>query len=133
MVSNNSKCLYFVQKTSKKRLSKKSDVSQAWFTTKGDKSQLQADGAKWKQGQWAREEVDLLKANIDQYCKENNICDPTEVIFEMSKDDRKDFYRTIARGLERPLFSVYRRVIRMYDQRNHVGKYTPIELDKLKR
>lgn len=50
----------------------------------------------------------------------------------MSKDERKDFYRSVARGLERPLFSVYRRVIRMYDQRNHVGKYTPEDIQKLK-
>lgn len=41
----------------------------------------------------------------------------------MSKDERKDFYRTIAWGLNRPLFAVYRRVLRMYDDRNHVGKY----------
>ena len=50
----------------------------------------------------------------------------------MSKDDRKDFYRTISQGLQRPLFSVYRRVIRMYDQRNHIGKYTPEEVSHLK-
>lgn len=50
----------------------------------------------------------------------------------MSKDERKDFYRTIAWGLNRPLFAVYRRVLRMYDDRNHVGKYTPEEIEKLK-
>jgi tRNA(Ile)-lysidine synthase TilS/MesJ len=62
----------------------------------------------------------------------HGINDPTEIIFEMSKDERKDFYRTVAKGLQRPLFSVYRRVIRMYDQKNHVGKYTPDELCKLR-
>lgn len=51
----------------------------------------------------------------------------------MAKDERKDFYRTIAKGLNRPLFSVYRRVIRMYDNKNHVGKYTTEELEKLKK
>ncbi|KAL7982763.1 hypothetical protein Chor_010361 [Crotalus horridus] len=60
------------------------------------------------------------------------IKDATEIIFEMSKDERKDFYRTIAWGLNRPLFAVYRRVLRMYDDRNHVGKYTPEEIEKLK-
>ena len=64
--------------------------------------------------------------------QDHQISDPTEIIFEMSKDERKDFYRSIARGLERPLFSVYRRVIRMYDQRNHIGKYSPEEIQKLK-
>jgi len=54
------------------------------------------------------------------------------VIFQFSKEERKDFYRTVAKGLQRPLFSVYRRVIRMYDQKNHIGKYTPEEIAKLK-
>lgn len=40
----------------------------------------------------------------------------------MSKEERKDFYRSVAWGLNRPLFAVYRRVLRMYDNRNHVGK-----------
>lgn len=50
------------------------------------------------------------------------IDDPAEIIFEMSKEERKDFYRSVALGLNRPLFAVYRRVLRMYDNRNHVGK-----------
>jgi hypothetical protein len=50
----------------------------------------------------------------------------------MSKDERKDFYRTVAKGLDRPLFSVYRRVIRMYDRKNHLGKYSPDEIKTLK-
>lgn len=54
--------------------------------------------------------------------QEHGIKDASEIIFEMSKDERKDFYRTIAWGLNRPLFAVYRRVLRMYDDRNHVGK-----------
>ncbi|XP_023671816.1 cyclin-D-binding Myb-like transcription factor 1 isoform X1 [Paramormyrops kingsleyae] len=109
-----------------------SPVSQAWFTTKEDKVTLVNKGHKWKQGMWSKEEIDILMSNIDQYIKSRGIQDPTEIIFEMSKDERKDFYRSIAWGLNRPLFAVYRRVLRMYDNRNHVGKYTPEEIDKLK-
>ncbi|KAH3893054.1 cyclin-D-binding Myb-like transcription factor 1 isoform X2 [Dreissena polymorpha] len=110
----------------------KADVSQAWFTTRDDKNILQKSGASWKQGQWTKEEVDILQSNIAAYCQEHDISDPTVIIFEMSKDDRKQFYRTIAKGLQRPLFSVYRRVTRMYDQKNHIGKYTQEEMQKLK-
>lgn len=60
------------------------------------------------------------------------ISDPTDIIFKTSKEQRKDFYRTVARGLQRPLFSVYRRVIRMYDQKNHIGKYSPNEMEQLR-
>ena len=49
-----------------------------------------------------------------------------------NSDERKDFYRCISRGLQRPLFSVYRRVIRMYDAKNHIGKYTDDEVERLK-
>ncbi|XP_061663067.1 cyclin-D-binding Myb-like transcription factor 1 isoform X2 [Syngnathoides biaculeatus] len=107
-------------------------VSQAWFTTKEDKDTLANKGHKWKQGMWSKEEVDILMSNIDQYVKGRGIKDPAEIIFEMSKEERKDFYRSVASGLNRPLFAVYRRVLRMYDNRNHVGKYTPREIEKLR-
>ncbi|XP_030643221.1 cyclin-D-binding Myb-like transcription factor 1 [Chanos chanos] len=109
-----------------------SAVSQAWFTTKEDKDTLVNKGHKWKQGMWSKEEIDILMNNIDRYLKSRGIQDATEIIFEMSKEERKDFYRSIAWGLNRPLFAVYRRVLRMYDNRNHVGKYTQDEIDKLK-
>lgn len=108
------------------------DVSQAWFTRKDDKMAFQDKGSKWKQGQWTKEEVDLLQSNIAQYCEERGIVNASEVVFDMTKDERKNFYRTIAKGLQRPLFSVYRRVIRMYDQKNYIGKYSQEELVKLK-
>ncbi|XP_069030477.1 cyclin-D-binding Myb-like transcription factor 1 [Embiotoca jacksoni] len=107
-------------------------VSQAWFTTKEDKDTLANKGHKWKQGMWSKEEIDLLMSNIDRYVKGRGIDNPAEIIFEMSKEERKDFYRSVALGLNRPLFAVYRRVLRMYDNRNHVGKYTPDEIEKLK-
>ncbi|KAJ7987913.1 hypothetical protein DPEC_G00318170 [Dallia pectoralis] len=107
-------------------------VSQAWFTTKEDKDTLVNKGHKWKQGMWSKEEIDLLMSNIQQYVKGRGMEDPAEIIFEMSKEERKDFYRSVAWGLNRPLFAVYRRVLRMYDNRNHVGKYTPEEIGKLR-
>uniref|UniRef100_A0A673ALQ7 Cyclin-D-binding Myb-like transcription factor 1 n=1 Tax=Sphaeramia orbicularis TaxID=375764 RepID=A0A673ALQ7_9TELE len=109
-----------------------SPVSQAWFTTKEDKDTLANKGHKWKQGMWSKEEIDILMSNIERYVKGRGIEDPAEIIFEMSKEERKDFYRSVAWGLNRPLFAVYRRVLRMYDNRNHVGKYKPDEIEKLK-
>ncbi|XP_077449771.1 cyclin-D-binding Myb-like transcription factor 1 [Stigmatopora argus] len=107
-------------------------VSQAWFTTKEDKDTLANKGHKWKQGMWSKEETDILMSNIEQYVKGRGVEDPAEIVFEMSKEERKDFYRSVAAGLNRPLFAVYRRVLRMYDNRNHVGKYSPGEIEKLK-
>ncbi|XP_033845611.1 cyclin-D-binding Myb-like transcription factor 1 [Periophthalmus magnuspinnatus] len=109
-----------------------SPVSQAWFTTKEDKDTLANKGHKWKQGMWSKEEIDILMSNIDRYVKDRGIESAAEIIFDMSKEERKDFYRSVAWGLNRPLFAVYRRVLRMYDNRNHVGKYKPEEIEKLK-
>ncbi|RMX53911.1 hypothetical protein pdam_00020093 [Pocillopora damicornis] len=107
-------------------------VNQAWFTTKEDKDNLHGKGVKWRQGMWSKEENEQLKENILEYCKVNNIPDPNIIIFEMTKDDRKDFYRTIAKGIRRPLFAIYRRVLRMYDRRNYIGKYSSEEVEQLK-
>ncbi|KAK0145830.1 Cyclin-D-binding Myb-like transcription factor 1 [Merluccius polli] len=109
-----------------------SPVSQAWFTTKEDKDTLANKGHTWKQGMWSKEEIEILMNNIARYVKNRGVEDPAEIIFEMSKEERKDFYRSVAWGLNRPLFAVYRRVLRMYDNSNHVGKYTPGEIEKLK-
>lgn len=64
---------------------------------------------------WSREETDLLQHNIDQYCAQRGVSDPGSVIFKMSKEERSGFYRVIAKGLNRPLFSIYRRVIRLVE------------------
>ncbi|XP_075553204.1 cyclin-D-binding Myb-like transcription factor 1 isoform X1 [Dermacentor variabilis] len=112
--------------------SSSTDVNQNWFTTKEDKTNFHIKGHSWKQGMFSKEETEILQSNIQKYCEEREISNPATVIFSMTKEERKDFYRTVAKGLNRPLFSVYRRVIRMYDNKNHIGKYSSEELDQLK-
>ncbi|EDL20441.1 mCG1033166, partial [Mus musculus] len=107
-------------------------VRQAWFTGKEVKNALTDQGQKWKQGMWTKEEINMLTNNIELYMEEHGVDNPPEIIFKMSKSERKDFYRSISLVLNRPLFSIYRRVVRMYDDRNHVGKYSPEEIKKLK-
>ena len=52
-------------------------------------------GIKWKSGMWSKAENEILRVNIAEYLKTNNIATAEEVIFELSKEERKDFYRTI--------------------------------------
>ncbi|KAL0964888.1 hypothetical protein UPYG_G00273920 [Umbra pygmaea] len=73
-------------------------VSQAWFTTKEDKDTLVNKGHKWKQGMWSKEEVNLLMSNIQQYVKGRGMEDPAEIIFEMSKEERRISPRKRMRG-----------------------------------
>lgn len=44
----------------------------------------------------------------------------------------KNLFFTLAKGIRRPLFAIYRRVLRMYDRRNYVGKYSSEEVQQLK-
>ncbi|XP_068250982.1 cyclin-D-binding Myb-like transcription factor 1 isoform X2 [Palaemon carinicauda] len=108
------------------------NVNQNWFTSREDKEMFRWRGHAWRQGMWSKEETELLQKNIMEYCNDRNLSDPGSVIFKMSKEERSGFYRIIAKGLNRPLFSIYRRVIRLYDNRNHIGKYTAEEVSKLR-
>ncbi|XP_037092201.1 cyclin-D-binding Myb-like transcription factor 1 isoform X2 [Pollicipes pollicipes] len=103
--------------------------SQSWFSSA---DRAAGDGRQMKTGMWSREEVDTLSANMEQFCRDRGINNPEDIIFRCSKDERKNFYRTVARGINRPLFSIYRRILRMYDHKNHVGRYTDDEVEQLR-
>lgn len=107
-------------------------VRNTWVTTKADKVQLRNNGHSWKTGKWTLDEINLLKDNIEKYCKEHGIDDARQIIYHGSKYDRPKFYPTISVGLNRPVFAVYRRVKRMYDTQNYRGKYSAEEVKKLK-
>ncbi|XP_076053058.1 cyclin-D-binding Myb-like transcription factor 1 isoform X2 [Oratosquilla oratoria] len=108
------------------------EINQSWCNTREDKIILKSRGQNWRQGMWSKEEVDLLKRNIESYCQDRGVGDPSSIIFQMSKEERKGFYRVVAQGINRPLFSIYRRVIRMYDQNNHMGRYSEEEVEQLR-
>lgn len=81
-------------------------ISKAWFTGRKNKDNLTKLGYKWKQGVWSKEETDILMRNIESYMKEHGVENAAEIIFKMAKGKRKDFYRTISLGLNRPFFSL---------------------------
>ena len=58
------------------------------------------------------------------YLQAENITDLSAFIFSEKKGTHKVFYRSIARDIERPLFAVYRKMLRVFDVSNHVGKWT---------
>jgi len=107
------------------------DICKLWTLTPRDKKILHKKGIKWKEGPWGHDEAEVLDENIKNYCLERGYEDPSKVIFSMSKDDRKNFYPLIARGIQRPVFAVYRRVQRDYDPNNHKGVYSKAELAQL--
>ncbi|XP_065831931.1 uncharacterized protein [Oscarella lobularis] len=79
----------------------------------------------------SKQENDIFKRNIEEYLKTNNIAS-VEVILDRPKEERSAFYRAIARGITKSLYSVYKKVLQVYDKKNSLGKYTP-EVNKLKQ
>ena len=102
--------IYFIFQSSDS--ARPSSINQSWFTAKEDKVMLRQNGHAWKQGMWSKEETEQLHENVKDYCKKHGISDPRKIIFGMSKEERSGFYRIVANGINRPLFSVYRRIIR---------------------
>ena len=50
---------------------------------------------------WSKQENEIFKRNIDEYLKTNNIASAEEVILELSKEERNDFYKKI--GIEKSI------------------------------
>ncbi|CAB4043393.1 cyclin-D-binding Myb-like transcription factor 1, partial [Paramuricea clavata] len=44
-----------------------------------------------------------------------------------------NFYRSLGKGIHRPLFNIYRRVIRVYNPENYVGRWSESETQDLLR
>ena len=87
----------------------------------------------------SKQENDIFKRNIEEYLKTNNIAS-VEVILDRPKEERSAFYRAIgiekvniklsqncsvivvARGITKSLYSVYKKVLQVYDKKNSLGK-----------
>lgn len=105
-------------------------INKQWIN---DTTDLKNKGCKFKSGLWSSDEENLLRSNIDYYCKKMSIADPIKMIYFTPKEDRKEFYRSVSTGINRPLFTIYRKILRMYDSKNYVGKYSPDEVEKLEK
>lgn len=101
---------------------------------------------KIKQGRWTKQEEKILKENMEQYLIDNNLEEPSKLIFahlheSESEEGKKwkefarttDFYRKLAKGLNRSIFFVYRKVLRYYDQDNYLGLFSESEDRELER
>jgi len=82
-------------------------------------------------GRWATHEKAKLRANIDKFCSDNKITDLQGLIFPEGESGRrkrttegqKELYKAAAAGIMRPIFNVYRQVLRMYDESNKQGRF----------
>lgn len=54
-------------------------------------------------------------------------------IFGSKTGEQKRFYRYIAKDIQRPLFAVYRKMLRVFDVNNHVGRWSRENEEKLLR
>ncbi|KAL5252753.1 hypothetical protein ACHWQZ_G015502 [Mnemiopsis leidyi] len=86
---------------------------------------------KYRTGKWLKEEEDTLKANAREYLLIHNLTLPD--IFKLANKDRKPFYKHCSQNINRKYTNVYKKALRMFDEKNHLGHYTEQEIKTLKK
>ena len=113
-----------------------------WKFTRKELDELKSKGVKIRMGNWSKREIDTLEKNMKEYLKVNNITDPAPLILAESGKRGKgvkshsietDFYRFLGKGIHRPLFNIYRRVLRMYNPENNLGRWSENDEQELLR
>lgn len=119
-----------------------STIHNLWHVTAKVKEEYEQHGITWNSGRWTQKEKDILLKNIEDYQKTHNMSDKDleDLVFpqlsgrqQRNSEGQREFYKTIAQGLNRPIFYIYRQVLRMKDPANYKGKFTKEESDKLLR
>ena len=108
------------------------DLHQRWYrTSKEDRELMKSSGLVWKTGRWSVREIKVLKRNVKAFMKEHGIKDIATFVLNTGRSRIKgrQFYTFIGKGIRRPLFSIYRKVIVVFNVQNYVGKWTP-EMDE---
>ena len=98
-----------------------------------------------RQGRWTKQEEKILLENMECYLLENNLDDPSKLIFSHlhgNSDETKkwkefarttDFYRKLGKGLNRSIFLIYRKVLRSFNEGNYLGPFTESEDRELEK
>ncbi|XP_011409692.2 PREDICTED: cyclin-D-binding Myb-like transcription factor 1 isoform X1 [Amphimedon queenslandica] len=106
-----------------------SDLHSSFVTKASELRELQERCGEWKKGRWSKQEYDILKTNLKSYMKEFNITD-INILLD-NADKNIEFYRKIACNIKRPLFVVYRKLLRFFTEENYVGIWTREMNDRL--
>lgn len=107
-------------------------LHEKWFrTNKEGRELMESAGLEWKKGRWSVQETRLLKRNVKAFMKENGMVDIASFILDSgrNRNKRRKFYQYIGKGIRRPLFSIYRKVIKVFNVLNYVGRWTA-EMDE---
>ena len=105
------------------------ELHRKWYRTSREvRQQMERDGLVWRKGRWSVQEIRLLKRNVKAFMREHGIKDIASFILKTGGFDHKrhhcNFYQFIGKGIQRPLFFIYRKVIQVFNVQNYVGKWT---------
>eukprot|EP00051_Salpingoeca_urceolata_P018591 m.262507 g.262507 ORF g.262507 m.262507 type:complete len:447 (+) comp19231_c1_seq3:2076-3416(+) len=105
-----------------------------------DHKKLTEDGVTFKSGKWSQKEREILKKNVENFKLDYGVDDVAAFALRSHRDEssddmpvvsKKEFYKALAKGLDRPLFFVYRQCLRILDPDNYLGKYDDEETEEL--
>ena len=110
------------------------DLHRRWYrTSKEGRELMEKDGLVWKKGRWSVQELRLLKRNVKAFMKENRVKEIATFILSMGRSnhrrEHRNFYQFIGKGIQRPLFFIYRKAIQVFNVQNYVGRWTE-EMDR---
>ncbi|XP_078605768.1 uncharacterized protein LOC144878724 isoform X2 [Branchiostoma floridae x Branchiostoma japonicum] len=105
-----------------------------------DVQRLREKGVTIKFGHFSRQEIAILKKNMESFCEIHGVEEPRTLLYPNQYEERKTLkkliheaglFRHLAQGLDRPLWNVYTRARYMYSNAEVTGKWTPKEHKKL--
>ena len=107
------------------------DLHKRWYDTSREaREMMERDGLVWKKGRWSVQELRILKRNVKAYMRENRIKEIASFILHTGgRKDHRNFYQFIGKGIQRPLFFIYRKVVQVFNVHNYVGRWSE-EMDK---
>jgi hypothetical protein len=86
----------------------------SWNVSRERLKQLRETGVFVRNGRWLDHETKRLDFNVQRYLRLHNVESVQAVVGRGDRGPRKEFYMAVADGIFRPLFFIYRRVLRQF-------------------
>ena len=105
------------------------DLHKRWYrTSREGRDLMEREGLVWKKGRWSVQELRLLKRNVKAFMREKGIKEIASFILSTGRSNHnrqhRNFYQFIGKGIQRPLFFIYRKAIQVFNVQNYVGRWT---------
>eukprot|EP00112_Aurelia_sp_Birch-Aquarium-sp1_P026099 Seg904.2 transcript_id=Seg904.2/GoldUCD/mRNA.D3Y31 product="Nuclear nucleic acid-binding protein C1D" protein_id=Seg904.2/GoldUCD/D3Y31 len=114
------------------------DLRFKWTLKPADIEQLSRQGIQFEEGIWTKDEIEILESNMTEFCDTAGMSlqDLKDLLLDKSSTVRKikkelGVYTILTVGLNRNIFSVYKKIVKYMDPCGHKGKWSVEEESNL--